>query len=124
MLDLEKKAQTIFEYVVETRNQLFGVPKIVDLNEEELKAFVEEEFSKYVLNYMVIGQFNRYGEATISLNLKTRAPLESKAKLKELLDVEVNAYLRDIENAMQECKSLVYKFLRMYQEKQKPDPFQ
>ena len=123
MLDLESKAKAIYSYIVQTHNQLMGAPRIVDFDEEELKAFVEEQFSKYVFNYMVIGEFNRPGEATISLDLKTREPLESKEELEKLLDVEVNAYLRGIEDDMRECKNRVYKLLRVYQEEQKPNPF-
>ena len=119
----ESKVEEFCNYIVQKRNGLVGFTKVEDLDEEELKAFVEEQFNEYGLNFMVVGEFNRYGKATINLHLETNAPLKSTEELKRLFDAEINAYLRKIEDNLKACKNLVYKRLRAYQEEQKPDAF-
>ena len=119
----ERKVEEFCNYIVQKRNGLVGFTKVEDLDEEELKAFVEEQFNEYGLNFMVIGEFNKFGTATIDLHLKTGTSLKSNEEFKRILDAEINTYLRKIEDDMKVWKNLVYKHLQHYQAKQKPDPF-
>ena len=113
---IERKAKAIYDHIMEMR-------KITDLD-EDLIEFVEKEFDKYGLNFMVIGKFNGGGEAKISLNLNAHTPLKSTEELKRCLDASVATYLRELEDDMTVCKNLVYKRLQLYQVKQKPDTFE
>ena len=117
---IERKAEEFYNYIMQ-----YGTPFMVtSLDAEDLKKFVEREFDKYGLNFMVIGEFTGWGEAKIKLHIKTGTPLKSTEELKKLLDAEVNAYLRELEDDMTACKNWVYKRLQRYQVDQKPDTFE
>ena len=121
---IESKAKAIYEHIVQNRAPLMGDRRIKDFDEEELKTFVESEFNDYGLHFMVIGNFDQYGGAKISLDLSTSRCLKSTEELKRCLDASVVGYLREIEDAMTECKNRVYKRLQRYQVDQKPDAFE
>ena len=80
----EQKAEIIFKHIVETRNNLIGVDPIEDLSQEQLASLVNEEFDRYGLNYIIVGNFNDVGVSKFPFDLKTNEPLHSIADVEKL----------------------------------------
>ena len=123
----ERKAQIIFEHIVETHNNLIGLDPIENLIPEDLKALVDDEFNRYGLNYILVGDFNNTGVCKRPFELKTNQTLQSIDEVKDLLNRKVKTYLRELEKECQTYKSLIYEYLRAYQDeenrKKQPNPY-
>lgn len=115
---LKRQSQEIFKHILDTRSRLFGVDPIENLSQEQLQELVDETFTNGGLNYIMIGNFNSHGSTQINLGLRTRKPFENIDEVTELLNIEVDAYLRNLEQNIKECKATVYEHLRAYQDEQ------
>lgn len=121
------KAKVIFEHIVNTHNKLAGVKPIEELTQEELTSLIEKEFNRYGLNYIMVGDFIRYGVFIEPPEFKTTQTLQCIDEVKDLLNRTVEAYLSELENRCQTYKKLIYDYLLAYQDtenrKKQPNPF-
>lgn len=115
---LVREARDISEHIIVRHKSLFGVDPIEDLNQEELTSLVDTEFNRCGLNYLMVGNFDGYGTSKIPIELKTRESLQSINDVKELLNIEVDAFLSKLEQKFKECKAMIYDHLRAYQDEQ------
>ena len=120
--ELQRKAQAIAKRCVSRRSSqlITSEPPIEDLTEEELKNLVEKEFNDYGLNYILIEDFDRYiRDKQINLKLSTSQPVRDIAEVQEVLESQLEKYIRDLKSDCESCQAKMYEYLRAYQDKQK-----
>ena len=116
---IEENSQAIFEHIVNTYNRLIGVDPIEDFSEENLTTFLDKEFDRCGLNYMVLENFDRYGSTLITIKLETNAPFQNTDEVTAALKRSFETYLRQFEDDCRKCKAIIYNRLCAYQDEQK-----
>ena len=115
---IERNAQAIFDHIVSTYNRLMGMDPIEDLSDEDLITFLDTEFDRCGLNYMMLENFDSYGSTSITLNLETNAPFQSPDEVTAALKRSFETYLEQFERDCQKCKAIILESLRAYQDQQ------
>ena len=117
--EIKQNAQEIFDHIVSNHNRLIGVDPIEDLSEEELTTFLDEEFDRCGLNYMLLRNFDSYGSTSITLTLETNTPFQNPDDVKVALKRSFDTYLRQFESDCQKCKAMIFDHFCAYQDQQR-----
>lgn len=115
---LEQQVQDISQRIMEKRSGDFGTGPIEDLSQDDLVKLVDTEFDRCGLNYVLLGNFDSYGSTEIKLPLKTSGRLQNIDEVREILNSQVERYIRDLEKTCQKCKAIIFNHLRTYQDEQ------
>ena len=116
---IEQNAEEIFDHIVSRHNRLMDVDPIEDLSEEELTTFLDKEFDRCGLNYILLRNFDSHGSASIDLILETNTPFQSPDDVKVALKRSFDTYLRQFESDCQKCKAIIFDRLCVYQDQQR-----